>query len=233
VEDVDDDVPEIEKHPAPLLPTLAPKRLDASLDHPLFDLARNRQHVALVTTGDENKRVGEGQRTGNIEGNDVLTLLRVCGNSREVYELESTVRCSHWFLEFEIGASALDLVGHEGENEKTDHRDAENGCRHDDRGQQSVAVVRLRGHHAARGSVGTHGSDGTHGSGVGRDDLSVERIVVDIRAVDAMRMCAGSTSPVDVMELRVPPGWGTEGRTRALVVMAEIPVPTVRLSGLS
>ncbi len=72
-------IAEIEQNPSPLGSTLAPQGLDANLEELVFDLASNGLHVSFISTGCEKEDVGQRKGPRDIEGYEILALLRVSG----------------------------------------------------------------------------------------------------------------------------------------------------------
>ena len=92
------DVAEVEQDPATLGPTFAPQRLGPGFDHLVFDLARDRLHVALIAPGDEVEDVGQRKRTRDVESDGVDPLLRVSGEGCHGEKLAGAHSCSHRVL---------------------------------------------------------------------------------------------------------------------------------------
>ncbi|MDF2492404.1 MAG: hypothetical protein K0Q58_982 [Microbacterium sp.] len=89
VEDVHHEVAEVEKHPTGLLAPLAPKALDARFEELLLDLVRDGGDVAFVAPGDEQEDVDERQRLRDVERDEVLAVLGVCGARRDLQCVDS------------------------------------------------------------------------------------------------------------------------------------------------
>ena len=98
MEYVHDEVAEVEEDPAPLGTTLAAERLGSVLDQLVFDLARNRDDVSFVTSGGEKENIGERKGPGNVESNEVLGLLGICGVRSNREKLAGMVGRSHRVL---------------------------------------------------------------------------------------------------------------------------------------
>jgi len=78
------EVAEVEEDPSPFGAPLAAERLRPMLDQLVFDLARNRNDIALVASGGEQENVSEGKWTGDIERDEILGLFRVCGSRSDL-----------------------------------------------------------------------------------------------------------------------------------------------------
>jgi hypothetical protein len=98
VEDVHDEVTEIEQNPSALGTTLATDRLDSVLDHLVFDFARDGDDVALVAARREKEDIGKRQGSGNVESDEVFTLLRVGGSNCYFEQFTGVGSSGHWVL---------------------------------------------------------------------------------------------------------------------------------------
>jgi hypothetical protein len=72
---VDDDVDEVEQHPAALAGALTAGRLAAALAQLLLDLVHDGLHLAFVGRRRDHEAVRDGQLVGHVEHDDVLGLL--------------------------------------------------------------------------------------------------------------------------------------------------------------
>src|SRR5690606_1589506 len=95
MEDVHDEIAEVEQHPTALAAPLATQRLRARLEERILDAARDREHVALVVARREQECVGQRQRPGHVERDEILGLLVVGSARGYAYELTGTVGCGH------------------------------------------------------------------------------------------------------------------------------------------
>jgi hypothetical protein len=98
MEYVHDEVAEVEEDPAPLGTTLAAERLGSVLDQLVFDLTRDRDDVSFVTSGGEKENIGERKGPGNVQSNEVLGLLGICGVRSNREKLAGMVGRSHKVL---------------------------------------------------------------------------------------------------------------------------------------
>jgi hypothetical protein len=96
--DVHDDVAEVDEDPAVVTPALATQRLGAGQPDTLLDLVDDRTDLTFVGRRGDDEDVGEGQLTGDVDGDDVLGLLLgradCCGSG----EVDGSGCGAHGFL---------------------------------------------------------------------------------------------------------------------------------------
>ena len=98
VEDVRDDVAEVEEDPASLSPTFAAQGLRPGLEHLLFDLTSDGLDVALVAPRREKEDIGQRERAGYVECDEIFTLLSIGGTSRNGEKFAGARSGSHMIL---------------------------------------------------------------------------------------------------------------------------------------
>ena len=98
VEDVRDDVTEVEEDPAALSPTFAAQGLHPGLEHLLFDLTSDGLDVALVAPRREKEDIGQRERAGYVECDEIFTLLSIGGTSRNGEKFAGARSGSHMIL---------------------------------------------------------------------------------------------------------------------------------------
>ena len=98
VEDVRDDVAEVEEDPAALSPTFAAQGLRPGLEHLLFDLSSDGLDVALVAPRREKEDIGQRERAGYVECDEIFTLLSIGGTSRNGEKFAGARSGSHMIL---------------------------------------------------------------------------------------------------------------------------------------
>lgn len=73
-----DEVSEVQQYPAPFGPALAAQRLEVEFAQFCFDFFTDRKYLALIASAREEEYFRKRQRKRNVEGYEVLRLLRVC-----------------------------------------------------------------------------------------------------------------------------------------------------------
>jgi hypothetical protein len=74
VEDVCDNVSEVQQNPATKTAAFATQCLGPVRQHLVFDFVGYRLHVSFVSTGDDDERIDNSDRSADIESHDVFAL---------------------------------------------------------------------------------------------------------------------------------------------------------------